>query len=159
MARPPTDADLRIIAMLRKDARQPLARIAEATGVPVSTVYDRIKAHEKTRAFVKKHTTIVDFPRLGYSIRTLVLAKAADRSRLRAFAQAHPNVNTCYVVSGAYDLALECVFRYMHEYQSFIDGLAKRATRHEILYIADEPKKETFLSSLEEAGSDDQDRG
>lgn len=73
--------DLAIISHLRRDARKSLVDVASETGIPPSTVYDRVRKYEG--GVIKKHTCLLDFQKLGFSIRMWMFIKARDEASLR----------------------------------------------------------------------------
>ena len=66
-----------ILANLRMNSRQSTTNISRKTEIPVSTVYDKIKEHEN--GVIKKFTSILDFPALGFNIRANVLIKGKKK--------------------------------------------------------------------------------
>ena len=70
--------ELMLLACLRNNARETLTNISKKTNIPISTIFDKLKEYEKT--FIKKHTSILDFKKLGYDIRINMLLKV-DRSK------------------------------------------------------------------------------
>ena len=88
------DRDIKIMRELRRNSRSSLASIAKKTGIPLSTIYDRIKTKEIE--LIKKHTSILDFPKLGYNIRAKVLLRIWDTEQFQKFAVQHPNINSVF---------------------------------------------------------------
>jgi DNA-binding Lrp family transcriptional regulator len=60
------DKDRRILAQLREDAQQTTKAIAEATGIPRTTVHDRISRLEE-RGVIRQYTIVPDYEALGES--------------------------------------------------------------------------------------------
>ena len=65
-----------VLRHLRSDARAKLTEISARTGMPVSTVHQKLHDHHGT---VTQHTTLVDWNALGFerSVSTLLSMKAA----------------------------------------------------------------------------------
>ena len=65
--------EMQVIAALRKNSRASLAKISKEIKVAKSTVFDRIKRHES--GLIQKHTSLIDFRRLGYNARVFIAIK------------------------------------------------------------------------------------
>ena len=65
--------DLKILSYLRNDARIPLTKMSKKTQIPVSTIFDKIKVFEEK--VIIRHTTLIDFQKLGYSLRANISLK------------------------------------------------------------------------------------
>jgi DNA-binding Lrp family transcriptional regulator len=68
-----------VLRHFRKNAREALTLISRKTNVPVSTIFDKLKRYEEQ--FIKKHTTLIDFQKLGYMTRANILLKANMKGR------------------------------------------------------------------------------
>ena len=141
------ESDLRIIAELRKNSRQTLADISRKTRISISTIYDRIKFHENK--LIKKHTCLVNFHFLGYNIRTNILLKANDKTALREFVGAHPNINSAFEINNDFNFILDCIFADMSEARDFIESLDKvDVEKKQVHYVVDELKSEEFMANM-----------
>ncbi|MFH1590209.1 MAG: winged helix-turn-helix transcriptional regulator, partial [archaeon] len=58
-----------ILIELRKNARKSFAEIARQQEIPVTTVFE---IHQKLQEKIIKHTTLVDFEKIGFPIRALI---------------------------------------------------------------------------------------
>ena len=139
------ESDLKIMAALRKDARQTLTSISKQTKIPVSTIYDRIRKHEN--GVIKKHTSILDFPRMGYNIRLNFLLKVKNQWKFKEFISKHKNVNSAFRVEGEFNFMMDCIFKQMNEMQSFTEkieefGIEKKQTN----FIIEEVVRENFMN-------------
>ena len=54
------EKDKRILALLRKDAKQRVSQLAKKTGLPTTTVHNRIKRMEKG-GIIRGYTVIPDY--------------------------------------------------------------------------------------------------
>jgi len=142
-----SENELKIIAHLRHNSRQSLIDIARKTDIPLSTIYDKIKSHEGTT--IKKFTSIVDFPALGFNIRANLLVKGRQKP-LRDFLITNPNVNSLFQLGGSYDYSADCIFRYMKELDSFMERLEELAEKKEVHFVTEELRREDFLNLREE---------
>ena len=67
-----------ILSQLRKNARMPLTTMSRKINIPVSTIFDRLKLNEED--LILKHTTLLNFSKLGYHTRAQVIFKV-DKKR------------------------------------------------------------------------------
>ena len=141
--------DLVLTAYLRQDARASLTILSRKTGVPVSTIFDRLR----TNKVILKNTALLDFAKLGFSARATILMKARKekKEQLREFLVKSWNVNSLYKVNNGYHFMAECVFRDIKELEGFLDLLDERFSvrTKEVHYIIDDLKREDFLSHPE----------
>lgn len=145
-----TESDLKIIGHLRKNARKKITHISKELDIPVTTIYDKLRAHEK-KGIVKKHTTLLDFSKLGYQTSALI-AMSVDRNkreRLQNYLITHPNVNSLYRVDFGHDFLAEVIFEDLGRLQEFVDSIDIQFSLDQIktFNILQELKKEEFLSN------------
>lgn len=140
--------DLLIISHLRKDARKNLTTMSRETGIPVSTIFDRIRENEN--GVIKKHTAIIDFAKLGYTTRVNLMLKVRKEQRdgLREHLSKQDNVNSVYKINNNYDFLCEGIFTDIKEFEGFMERIDEKFDIEEkgIYYIVDEIKKEEFMS-------------
>lgn len=146
--------DFLIISHLRKDCRKNLTSMSKETGIPVSTIFDRIKAHEK--GIIKKHTAIIDFSKLGYTTRVNMMLKIRKEQREEAknYLAKQENVNSIFKINNNYDFLIEGIFENIKELEEFLDRMDDRfeIEAKELYYIVDEIKKEAFMSEPKAVG-------
>ncbi len=144
-----TRKDLTIVSQLRKNGRATLTSISRATGIPVSTLFDKIK--ENKHGIIKKHTVLLDFAVLGFSTLAHIVVKVGkhDRETVKTFLQEHPQVNSAYRINNGFDYLIEGVFKHMRDLEDFLEQLGERFSIQEsyTYHIIDELKKEEFLST------------
>tara|TARA_Y100000310_G_scaffold345723_1_gene468833 strand:- start:6149 stop:6577 length:429 start_codon:yes stop_codon:yes gene_type:complete len=137
--------ELQILTHLRKDARTTMADIAKATETPISTVFEKLKKHNQTT--IKKFTTILDFPKLGYNIRKKILVSALEPDEVIHFLNLHPNVNSLYKTNNGFNIVADCIFKEMNTWYDFKQKLYLHSiTETKIIDITDEIKREEFLT-------------
>ena len=137
--------DMQIISVLRRNARERLVNIAKETNIPVSTVFDKLKANRK---LIKKYAALVDFPKLGYHIRVLTLLDTHHSSTLREFVHTHGNVNSAFKIDGEYTFALDCIFKEFSDLESFLQELNHQVPLVKIKtsFVIEEIVREMFLA-------------
>jgi len=115
--------DLKLIPYVRDNARINLTTLSRKTGVPVSTIFDRIRKHEGK--LITKFTVLLDFAELGFPLSTKILFKVSPEAKqeLRAHLCAHNRVNNIFRINNGFDLAIDCVFRDIREAEEFVEAL------------------------------------
>ena len=137
--------DLKIISLLRRNSREKITSISRKTKIPVSTVYDRIKANNGK--IIKKNVSLIDFSKLGYSIRMHLLLRTSQRDKIENFSLKNQNVNSVFRIDGDYDYSLDCIFKDMGEIQEFLNivNSSFAIEKMSICYVLDEIVREKFL--------------
>lgn len=143
--------DIEIISHLRNNARKKITHISKETNMPVTTIYDKVRAQEKK--FVKKHATLLDFSKLGFlsSAHIAIKVEKDSRESLQKFLQEKPNINSLYKTNFGTDFLAEGIFRDTAELQNFKEEVEEKFHINEIRIFntIEELKKEEFLSKPE----------
>jgi DNA-binding Lrp family transcriptional regulator len=138
-----------IISMLRKNSRVSLTDISKKLEMPVSSVFNKIKKQESKRV-IKKHTTIVNFQKLGYNSwsKIIVALDKEDRQKMMEFALMHKNVNSLFEINNGFDFLIETIYENSKELRDFIDELNFRFNIKEtiVLEVIKDLKRERFLA-------------
>jgi len=146
--------DALILSFLRLDARAPLTRLSRRTGLPVSTIFDRIKS--STGKVIKKHCSLLDFDKIGFSTCAHILLKASKEHKpdLVGFLNKSLFVNSFFKINNGWDFLVECVFRDMRSLEDFVEVLESDfgVVEKEIHYILDEYKRESFMDNPDLVG-------
>ncbi len=144
-----TEKDRKIITHLRNDARKKVTEIALDIDIPATTIYDKIKSH-KRKGIIKKHTTLLDYSKLGYNTNVMLAFKVEKEKRqeLSDYLHRHPNVNTLFRTDFGYDYLAEVVFEDFSQLREFLDDTESgfNAKDTQIFNLIKELKKEEFLS-------------
>lgn len=136
-----------LLAYFRKNARQTLTTISRQTGMPVSTIFDKLRKYEGS--IIRKHASLLNFEELGYGARAKVFLKtpAENRKRLGSYLKVHPSVNNVYRINNGYDYLIEAVFKTVQELEAFLEvlelevGVSDKA----VYFIIDEISREQFM--------------
>ncbi|HLC85723.1 MAG TPA: Lrp/AsnC family transcriptional regulator [Candidatus Nanoarchaeia archaeon] len=143
--------ELIILAKLRENSRESLTRMSRKISIPVSTIYEKLKNYEKT--VIKKHTSLLDFNKLGFGTRATIILKSKkeNRENLKQFLLENKYVNSFYKINNGYDFMIETVFRELKEVENFVEELENNYGVEEklVYYIVEELKKEAFLSNAD----------
>lgn len=142
-----TRKDVLLCSRLRENGRETLTRMSRKTGIPVSTLYDRMQLHQG--GLIKGFTSLLDFAALGYVVRANLLVKANyyDREKIRSFLEGAYCANTVQQLNNAYDFIAECVFRSIDELEAFKSRLydAGVIERLDVFIVVEDIKREAFL--------------
>ena|SRR3989338_11537544 len=140
--------DLLIMSNLRQDARQTLTRMSRKTNIPISTIYDRLKYHEN--GAIMKHTSIIDFSKLGFTTRATAFIKVPreNREAVREFLLKSSCVNNLMKINNDFDFFFEVIFRQIRDLENFTEKLEEdfKIRSMKVFYIIEELKREGFLS-------------
>lgn len=101
----PDTLDRRLLALLRKDARMPIARLSKSLGVSRATVYARIQRLQQT-GVIEGFTVRINPEVDRRQIRAHVLIKVTGKLARATEKQLHaiPQIVTLHAISGVYDL-------------------------------------------------------
>jgi DNA-binding Lrp family transcriptional regulator len=116
-----------ILEVLRNNARLTSAEIAKMTGEKETSVKKAVKKYEKNGTIVK-YKTILNEELLGDSrkrVRALIEVSVAPQKNVGFEATAEriysfPEVSSCYLVSGAYDLLVVVEGEDIHTVANFV---------------------------------------
>jgi Lrp/AsnC family leucine-responsive transcriptional regulator len=139
--------DLLVMSHFRNDARRNLTKISRETGIPVSTLYDKLKKFDGD--VIKKFTSLIDFRKLGFDVRVTVMIKIDKEKKdaVRTLLMNNSRVNSLYRINNGYDFLVEGVFRHMNELEEFLEKLDQcGVVERKEYYIIDDLKREAFLS-------------
>ena len=142
--------DQQILNFVRNNARTNLTTISRKTGIPVSTIFDRLRNQEGNT--IKRFTALLDFTKLGYPVRVKIFLKASSKSRqdLRKFLLAHPNVNSLFRINNGYDYSVDCAFKNMRESEDFMDELEHtfQIENRKAYHVIDDLAQEKMLADI-----------
>ena len=140
--------DLLILSELRQNSRETLTRISKHTGIPISTIFDKIKCYQGE--LIKKHTTLIDFSKLGFNARVNIMLKVdrTIREEAKKFLQNHHNVNSVYKISNGFDFLIEGIFKNVKDAEDFVDSLGGqfKVEQTQVYYVIEDIKKESFMT-------------
>lgn len=131
---------LEILGLLQYDARMPASQIAVMVGEPLEAVTSVIGEMEEQRVILRYHT-LVNWEKAGVENVTARIDVKITPQRDHGFdhlaerISRFPEVRSCYLMSGTYDLALEVqapnlreVSRFVSERLSTLEGVASTTT-------------------------------
>ncbi|MBD3319252.1 winged helix-turn-helix transcriptional regulator [Candidatus Woesearchaeota archaeon] len=140
--------DLVLMSYLRQNSRMSLTNLSKKTGIPISSIFDRLKKANGT--LIQKHVSLLDFGKLGFSVKVSILLKVGkqEKEKVKDALVKFFNVNSLCKVNNGYDFLVEAIFHDLKELEDFFDALDKKFTirKREVYYIIEDLKKEGFLS-------------
>ncbi|MFP4523128.1 MAG: Lrp/AsnC family transcriptional regulator [Candidatus Nanoarchaeia archaeon] len=141
--------DIVLLQQLRANARTSLTQMSKQTRIPISTLFDRLRANEDS--LITKHTSLVDFKKLGYDARAQVLLKVPFqfRSHLESYLRVHDSVNSLFRLANGFHFLVECIFPSISQVEPFIRLLEEKfgVFEYQTNYIVDDIKREGFFSA------------
>lgn len=142
--------DLLVMRHLRQNARKNVTDISKETGIPPSTIYDKLKS--KYRPF-QKFIAIVDFSKIGFNSRNFILVKILDRKRdeFENYLTQHQNINNVFKMKHGHDYLIETLFNNQQDACDFNFDLKTKFSliNLESYPITDEIVRENFFTKKE----------
>ncbi|MBT4824198.1 Lrp/AsnC family transcriptional regulator [Candidatus Woesearchaeota archaeon] len=140
-----------ILTHLRRNARESLVKIKDNTGMPLSTIYDKLRKLEEN--YIKKHTSLLDFEKLGFKTRAniAISVEKNDREPLLKFIKECAFVNTANKINHEFDFMIEGVFKDYEHMKLFIEELDEKfkIKDTQIHHLLECIKHEELLSDTE----------
>ncbi len=120
------DLDRRLVALLRKDARMPIARLSKALGVSRATIYARLQKLQRG-GVIEGFTVLLNSEIDRRQIRAHVLIKVTGKlaRATEKQLQAMPEVTALHAISGVYDLIAELEAGSSAELNELIDRIGE----------------------------------
>ena len=140
-----------LLVILRQNSRMSLTEISKRTCIPITTIYDRLKkACDDT---ITRYTVLLDFAKLGYTIRVQFFIKAQKNKREELFRYLlnHQNINNAAVINNGFDFACDALFKDLGEAEYFAKELDEKfnVSKIEIFYILQEFKRYNIIKKEE----------
>ncbi len=143
------ETDMKILELLKQDAKLTTRQLAEKTLLPATTVHNRIKKLEKT-GIIKNYTVIVDNKKIGKPLSAYILmtidykflrakepvgGKGRQEHELAKMLKRHPLVEEVDMVTGTHDMIIRISAKGIDELNEFvtsflvnIEGIEKTQT-------------------------------
>ena len=118
--------DFQILRMLQEDSRTSYRKIADALGIALGTVYNRVKRLEDEGVF-KAYTVMVDPTKMGYDLTAVILVQAEGPHLAEVEKEiAQSDYTICvYDITGDFDIAVIARFKNRAMLNSFIKEILK----------------------------------
>jgi len=135
--------ELAVIKELRGDSRQALTEVGRKLLIPGGSLFKLVRSL-KEEGIIRKYCSLVDFSRLGYSVRVNLYVSVREKEKFQEFMLAHPSVNSLSRVMGDRFLA-ELVFVDMLELDGFLERLWEFGVQSkDVFHVVEEFKNEGF---------------
>jgi Lrp/AsnC family transcriptional regulator, leucine-responsive regulatory protein len=139
-----TKHDIRLMHSLRENSRSSLAKISKDTGIPVSTLFDRLRKLENS--IITRHVTLLDFNKIGYGLRVHYTLSTKDKKYALEFLEEKRSINSLFRMTNGSDFHIDCIFRDMKEMTDFKEELLQQNIDIvQELFIIEELKREGFI--------------
>ncbi|MFH1053675.1 MAG: Lrp/AsnC family transcriptional regulator [Candidatus Woesearchaeota archaeon] len=143
--------DAQIISHLRNNSRKKITLISLQTSIPVTTIYDKVRNHE--RKYVKKNTCLLNFHQLGMMATAFISVKVnkEGRKELQDFLKDKSNVNSLFITNFGSEFLFQCIFKNNADVHNFADEIETKfpIIDIKIFNIIEEIKCEDFLTKPE----------
>jgi len=139
--------DLEILRQLRKNSRDSITNISKQTGIPTSTVFCKIKDHER---LIKKYTALIDFSKLGFNnwMRLVFHIEREEKERLMELLKENENINSIHELVGESNIMIETIHRNIKDYLDFLEYLQSKFEIKELqqFHVITDKKQEAFMN-------------
>ena len=142
------EKDYMLLSYFRANARDTLTKISKKTSIPVSTIFDRLRNYE--RNLILKHTSLLDFRKLGFDVKAQILFKIDSESihEFKKFVSNHQRTNSVYRVNNGYDFMVEALFTNLQDLDEFFTQAHKHGVEEKKeFFVLEDVKREAFLSN------------
>ena len=122
------EKDRRILEVLHENSDLSIQKISKRTGIPITTVHNRIKRLKKS-GIIKNYTVNLDYQKLGKHVLAFVLINVNQRSMtdsdmdqfdvLREIKK-FGHVEEADLITGSNDILLKCRFNTLDELTEFV---------------------------------------
>ncbi len=141
------ERELVILSHFRQDGRKPLTKISRETGIPISTLFEKLKQLQNN--VILKPTALLNFNKIGFNVIVKILLKVNKSKKIDigSYLVDHPNVNSIVSLSNNYDFFIETVFKNLKEFKHFTDRLEDfDILEKEDFFVIEDLKRESFMS-------------
>ena len=144
----PNKKQIDLLMQLRKDGRQSLTDMSRKINMPVSTIFDQVRARKED--VIKRFTSLLDFSMIGFNCRAQMVfrIRKEDRAEMQKHFLTHPNINSVYKINNGYDFLVEAVFRQLKEVDEFMEKVEEKfkVLEKKAYYIIEDIAREVFLT-------------
>jgi len=114
--------DEKILSELKHNAKQTTGTIAKRTGIPTTTVHNRIKRMEKERV-IRSYRPVIDYQKIGLQIHAIVFVSAeqkTDQEHLAKKLLHLPGIERAQILTGSFDLLLDVKAKSIDELNELV---------------------------------------
>ena len=137
------EKDIDILNLLNKDAKLTSLQISKKTGIPATTIHNRIKKME-ANGIILRYSIVTDTKKLGMKIKAYIMVcveymtpagKKISQTELAQEIKEYPLVDEVSIITGGTDILVKVHSKDIDELNDFIinklrsiDGVAKTDT-------------------------------
>jgi DNA-binding Lrp family transcriptional regulator len=132
----------KLLCCLRKYGRMGFSEISRHTGIPTTTVFERMKDFK----YIKSNATLIDFDKLGFGLRAFMTVKGNDKEALEEFMLSNGSINSLCKINNGLDYFCEAVFRGIKEFERFNDTLQLLKAKARVYFVVEELRKEHMFT-------------
>ncbi|MEM4396844.1 MAG: Lrp/AsnC family transcriptional regulator [Candidatus Woesearchaeota archaeon] len=140
--------DLKIVSYLRQNGRESLVTLSKKTGVPVSTIFEKLKNNFDN--LIDRSTVLLNIKHINFQLHVLLFLKINREQKAEFQEHIRKNffVNSIYKINNGYDYILELFLPGMCDLDKFLDDINKNfeVLDYKIEYISEVIEKEKFLN-------------
>ncbi len=144
--------ELVLLSELRTNSRKNLVELSKSTGIPVSTIFEKMK--RDFDGAIEKYSLVLNFDKMGFTARALVFLKVSkdDRKKLQDYLIKYHFSNNVYKVNNGFDFIVDLVVPHFYDIDTFLDELNSDfdIINSEIHYVTSHLSSEHLLSSREQ---------
>ena len=141
----PDNKDLKIIEILKNNAKEPIKGIAKKTSIRPSTVHQRIQRLIKNKV-IERFTIRLNDKAVGESFIAFMLIKGTTSEYITGKFLNTKNVKEVFGVTGEYDVLVKLKFKDVEEFNGFIINFRKemKSIQSTLTMVATANIKEEF---------------
>lgn len=137
--------DLKIIGILKNNAREPIKEIAKKTGIRPSTIHQRIQKLIRNKT-IEKFTIRLNDKAIGENFIAFMLIKGTTSDYINNKFLNTKNVKEVFGVTGEYDVLVKLKFKDVEAFNDFIINFRKemKGVQSTLTMVATASIKEEF---------------
>ncbi len=141
----PDSKDLKIIEILKSNAREPIRDIAKKTGIRPSTIHQRIQRLIKNKV-IEKFTIRLNDKAVGENFIAFMLIKGTTSDYITSKFLNDKNIKEVFGVTGEYDVLVKLKFKDVEEFNGFLINFRKemKGVQSTLTMVATANIKEEF---------------
>ena len=141
-------SDVKIISHLRTNGRMQLTDLSRKTGLPVSTIHERLKHLVEQKLL--RPTMLLNFEKTGFASQAYILlgVDQKDKDKLFSFLRSCDHVNSLFRINNGCNILMHCIFKDMHDLENFMESIETTylIRQKQVHYVLDEVKLEQFFA-------------
>lgn len=111
------EKDRKLIKLLSSEANLTSSQISKKTGIPITTVHNRIQKLKESR-IIKKYTVLLDYEKVGCPLKAFILVSVnqsrVSQTKIGKQLKNLEGVESVDIVTGATDMIVEMRVKDMH---------------------------------------------